>query len=478
MSAPRGGDLSVLEQRPGPGRPRPYRFPPFEREQLDNGLTIITAHLPGRPLLAAHLLFEGGSGSEPAELAGITSLTARALTEGTQSRTAIELIEAAERLGAELHADAGWEMSSASVDVPRRHFGPAIGLLAEMIRRPSFPAPEVERLRDERLNDLLQARADPRRRVDRAFAETIYDAASPFSRPQGGTEETVEALGRDDVVMRHAALLDPRAATLIVAGDLAGVAVRQVAEEHLGDWSGEDAAPVRVSGDPRAHASGARLVLLDRPGAPQTEIRVGHVGLARKVPDFHAVSVMSSILGGLFNSRLNRLLREERGYTYGIGAGFEFRRAAGPFSVRTAVETDVTIPALRDIYSELERMGGPLVEEAELNEARDYLIGVFPLRFEGAGQVAAAIAGLVTHELPDDELDRYRPAVAEVSAEDVLAAAAHIRPHELSTVLVGDAESIEPALAKGGFARVEVVREALVTPDGEPILEAALEAGT
>jgi predicted Zn-dependent peptidase len=221
------------------------------------------------------------------------------------------------------------------------------------------------------------------------------------------------------------------------------------------------------------------VVLVDRPGAPQSEVRVGHIGLPRKTPEFHAVAVMSAILGGLFNSRLQRLLREERGYTYGVHAGFEFRRAAGPFSVRTAVQSEVTRPAIADILRELERIREEPPTADEVREARDYLVGVFPLRFESSAQVVAAIAGLVAFDLPDDEYDRYRPAVAAIEAEDAFRVAqAHVRPAEASVVVVGDADRLEGELtAIAGERPLVVIREPLEVPDTpEDVVEAAEEA--
>lgn len=459
-------DLAFLDQRPAAREPRPYSFPPFERQRLDNGLTLIQAHLPGRPLLSAQLVLDGGGSREPAGHAGVTALSARALSEGTQQRDAVELIEASERLGAELHAEAGWESISASLDVPRSKLESALALFAEMALTPSFPEPEVDRLRDERINDLLQVRADPRRRAERVFGETIYAPASPFSRPLGGTETTVPGIGRQQVVTRHAQHLDPAGATLVVAGDLSGIELRQLVERTFGDWArpapGDAVADGNVASrvvDDAAHPDGVQVVIVDRPGAAQTEVRVGHVGLSRLVPEFHAVAVLSSVLGGLFNSRLQRLLREERGYTYGIHAGFDLRRWRGPFAVRTAVETDVTVAALHDIMGELRRIGDEPPDESELREARDYLIGVFPLRFEAAPQVVAAITGLVMFGLPDDELDRYRPAVAAVTADDVRDAARHVRPEDASIVLVGDASRIGDAVGAAGLGELRLIGE-------------------
>ena len=258
-------DLSVLDVRPGPGRPREYHFPRFERLTLANGLTVVHAHLPGRPLLAAQLLLPGGGWSEPADQAGVTVLTGRAMPEGTRTRDANEFIEASERLGAEIHADATWETLSASVEVPKSHFGPALALLVEMVTEPAFPADEVERLRDERINDLMQAWSDPRRRAERVFPETIYSAETPYVRPLGGVRETVAPLDRDAVAARHAQLLDASRATLVVAGDLTGIELERLVEEHLGGLSAASEAATGATAEAAALA-GRRVVLVDKPG--------------------------------------------------------------------------------------------------------------------------------------------------------------------------------------------------------------------
>jgi zinc protease len=453
-------DLSVLETRPQPGPPREYHFPRFERSRLANGLTVISAHVPGRALLAAQLIFPGGAWTEPADRGGVTLLTARAMPEGTQRRDAIEFVEAAERLGAEIHADASWEALSAALEVPRSRFGAALALLAEMCFEPAFPGDEVNRLRDERLNDLLQAWADPRRRAERVFPETIYSQDSPYRRPLGGIPPTIRPLDRDAIVERHGQLLDPSSATLVVAGDLTGLPVEQLAEQHLGALPaapagrGEEPAERDVAANP----AGAQFVLVDRPGASQSELRIGHIGVPRRSDDFHAISVLNAILGGTFNSRLNRVIREEKGYTYGIHSSFDMRGHAGPFAIRTAVETAVTAPAIVDALQIVRAIRAAPVTDEELGLARDYLEGVFPLRFESAGQVAGALSGLVVLGLPDDELDRYRPMIARVSRDDVLAAARRrIRPDDLSIVVVGDASQVEAPLRDAGLGELTVV---------------------
>ncbi len=457
----------VVATAPAPGRPRPYSFPPFDRHRLANGLTVLTVHLPGRPLVSASLAFRNGAADEPAALAGSTVLAARALSEGTERYDAIALTETAERLGATLHAEAGWDALSAGVDVPAARLEPGLELLAEMVARPTFPGREVERLRDERLNDILQARADPRRRAEEGFIETIYTARSPYHRPAGGVRETVERLRPAHLREAYERGFDPARMTLIVAGDLGGLDLPAIADRLFGLWMPSPRAV--AAGDVVAGSAVRRrfVRLYHRPGSVQTEIRIGHVGLPRRIPDFHAVSVMSAILGGLFSSRLNMKIREEKGYAYGAGAGFDLRRGCGPFSARAAVTGEVTVPAIRDILVELERIRDERVDEAELAAARDFLVGVFPLRFETPGPIVGALAGLVIHDLPDDELIRYRPGIERVTVNDVLAAArAHLDLEHSAIVLVGDAAQVGPELEAAGFGPLEVIPEAGLSTRG------------
>ena len=452
-------ELRIVDERPTPGTPRPYDFPAVARTRLANGLTVASVDLPGRPLVSATLILANGAVDEPDDDAGATVLAARAITEGTQGYDAIALVEAAERLGAGLHAEAGWDATSIGVDVPSARLEPALELLAEVALRPTFPDDEIDRIRDERLNDLLQAEADPRRRAEEAFASTIYSSGSPYRRPAGGLKPTVERLDASRLRAAYERGLDPARATLIVGGQLDGLDVAAIAERLFGAWG----ASARATHSGSIVATGAvrdRFVkVVHRPGSVQTEIRIGHVGLPRQIADFHALSVMGAILGGLFNSRLNTKLREEKGYTYGAGAGFDLRRGAGPFAARAAVNTEVTVPAIADTLAELDRIRTEPVTDAELKIAKDYLIGVFPLRFETPGPVVGALAGLAIHGLPDDELIRYRPGIEAVTTEAVLAAAQHIRTQQSAIVLVGDADAFQSELEAAGFGPILVERD-------------------
>jgi predicted Zn-dependent peptidase len=460
-------DSPVVAERPRAGAPRAYDFPAVVTEPLANGLTVLIADMPGRPLISAAVVIRGGAADEPATEAGSTVLAARAMTEGTESYDAIQLVEAGERLGASIHADAGWDALSVSVDVPADRLAPALELVAEVLLRPSFPAPEVERLRDERLNDLLQAQADPRRRAEHAFTAAIYAPASPYHRPSGGTRETVERLTPEHLRRAYTRALDPRRATLVVAGDLGGQHVLPLADRLFGGWTGAadgrstEPSPV----DDTAASSHRRVHVVHRPGSVQTEIRVGHRGLSRRIPDFHAVSVMSAILGGLFNSRLNMKLREEKGYTYGASAGYDMRRGAGPFAARAAVNTEVTVPAVLDMLGELERMRDSEVQASELAAARDFLIGVFPLRFETAGAVVGALSGLAVHDLDVEELIGYRERIEAVDVPAVSAAAsAHLALDTAAVVLVGDVDAFGEALEAAGLGPIVIERDPLPEP--------------
>jgi predicted Zn-dependent peptidase len=451
---------ALIAERPVPGHPRPYDFPETFRTTLDNGLRVIVTPMPGRELVAASLVLRSGAVDEPDAQGGATVLSARGLTEGTEVRDAIELTEAAERLGASLHAESGWDATSAGVDVPESRLGPALDLLAEMVRRPSYPEAEIDRLRDERLTDLIQAKADPRRRADEAFIGTVYAPSSPYHRPSGGTAETVAGLTSRELRDVHARAANPSRAALVVAGDVDHDAVIGLARTLFGDWASSAGAVPTAIDD--ATATDTRVVrVVHRPGAVQSEIRIGHRGATRRIPDYHALSVMGAILGGLFNSRLNMNLREAKGYTYGASAGFDLRRARGPFTARAAVNTEVTVAAIHEFLAELDRIREAPVTDAELRAARDFLVGVFPLRFETPGPVAGSLAGLFVHDLPDDELDRYRAAIEAVTAADVQRVAReHIRPEAAAIVLVGDHDQFGADLAAAGVGDVEVIRDA------------------
>ena len=444
--------------RPAPGTPRPYHFPAVTRTRLDSGLRIIACHLPGRLVGSVRLLMEGGITSEPPELAGVATLTARSLTEGTESLDAEAFAAAAEALGADISFDAGWDSLQGSLVVPVSRLEPAVGLLADAVLHPVFPAQEVTRLRSERLNDIKQDYADPNQRAQIAFIQTIYTPESPYARPSGGSAATVARIDHEAVEAHFRRYAGQEGATLIVVGDLSGVDVVAMAERLFGAWEGVKAP--EPNGTVAEALEATSVTLVERPGAVQSSIVIGHVGVPRLIPDFLATTLMVSILGGLFTSRLNLKLREEKGYTYGARAYFDFRRYAGPFGAGTAVATPVTVEAIDDVLTEIRRLHAGGVTPDELAFAKDYLVGIFPLAFETPEAISQALARMVVYGLPDDYFQTYRPDMQAVTVEEAsLSAAEHLRPDRIAIVTVGDPALAGP-LAEAGFGPVTVVADA------------------
>lgn len=442
--------------RPTATAPRPYHFPEFERHSLDNGLTVWLVPLPESGVTNVHLLFDAGAAAEDEAHGGVAALTAQLLVTGTQRLEAAAFAEATERLGIEVSSESSWDSARAAFQALPQHVDEGLGLLAEMVRQPRFDPGEFERLKAERLADILQARADAGRLADEMFLRHLYAESVPYRRASAGTPETVSGLARDDVMGFHAAHYAPRHAHLIVAGSFDREAVLRGAERHLADWSG--VGPGHRSITPQA-AGERRVVLVDRPGSVQSELRVGQIGIDRYDPRYFSASVMAALLGGVFGSRLNKRLREELGYTYGAHAGFDARRAAGPFAARAAVQTEVTVPAITELLAQLDGIRAAAPEAVELREVKDYLVGVFPLRFETTGGVAGAIEPLAIYGLDDDYWQEYRGHVEEVTPADTLAAANQlIIPDQLLILLTGDATKLADGLTEAGFGPMQVIR--------------------
>jgi zinc protease len=446
----------VAPPRPAPGEPRPYQFPEFQSRTLSNGLRVIVAPVTKLPVASVVAVVDAGAGSEPPDRDGLAQLTARALLEGTATHDGAALIEAAERLGGALDASADWDAATIKLTVLSERIEPALRLLAEVLRTPSFPEREIERLKAERQAELLQLRAEPRGLADEMIERFVYAPGARYARPDGGTTTSVDALRRAHVDAFYQARYRPDAVTLIVVGNVTTAEIEGLAETVLGGWTGHSTPPASTvldtaAGDPPA------VRIVRKADAPQSEIRVGHVGLPRTHRDYFPVLIMNAVLGGLFSSRINLNLREVHAYTYGAHSGYDWRRGAGPFVVNTAVQSDVTEGALREILLEINRIRADAVEASELSLATSYLDGVFPIRYETASAIAAAIANIVIYGLPADYYDQYRSHVRAVNAVDVLTAArAHLDPSRLQVVIVGDPEAIRGPLEGLGAGPVLV----------------------
>ncbi|MBL8958238.1 MAG: insulinase family protein [Gemmatimonadetes bacterium] len=441
--------------RPGPGAPRPYHFPATESHLLANGLRVLVAPLHRLPAATVLLLTPAGGEVEGADTAGLAGLAAPALLEGTRHRDTNAQAAAFEQLGGEAFSAVEWTHADCGTTVMSSRLDATLGLLAETVMEPALPSAGVARLREERKAELLQQQAEPRGLADDLLLASCFDAGDRLSRPLGGDMAGVTACTEEMVREFHRARYVPRGSVLIVAGDVPVDAVVRRTEATFGGW--EDRALASHAGRSRT-APPARVRVLHRPDAPQSELRVGHASVPRTHPDFHALAVMNAILGGLFNSRINLNLRERHAYTYGAFSSLDWRRDASVFSASTAVQSEVTGPALREILHEITRIREAPVAAEELSLAVDYLTGVFPLRFETTAAIADALAMRIGFGLEASYYDTYREHVRAVDAAAVLRVAqAHLHPDRLQVVVVGDARVVEPALNDLSLGAIERV---------------------
>lgn len=446
----------IVSERPAPGPPRDYRFPHFERHRLDNGLEVIVAPVTKLPLATVLLVVDAGATADPVGTEGLAMLTAQLLLEGTTATPdGAQLTERFERLGAAIDAHATWDAALVRMTAMTARLEQAMSLFGEVITTPIFPAREVDRLRAERLAELLQQRAEPRGLADEMFEHFTYDPASRYAQPDGGSESSVRAIMRDDIAAFHDRRFRPAGATLIIAGDVSAEQALRLAAATFGAWRGDAAAAALTSDAPARRSRAIHLVAKE--DAPQSELRIGHPGVPRAHPDYFPVVVMNAVLGGLFSSRINLNLRERNAYTYGAFSEFDWRRQAGPFVVSTAVKSDITDAAAREVLHEIDRMRAAPIADDELTLATSYLDGVFPIRYETTAAIASALASLVIYRLPDDYFDRYRARIRAVTQSDVLEAAReHLDPAALQMVVVGDPRAIRGPLEKLGFGEVTV----------------------
>lgn len=455
--------MSAIETgpaRPSAGTPRPWAFPAVETRALDGGLTLLVAPVHTLPLVSVLVVTAGGASTDASGQDGLASLAARAITEGTASHDGAALALAAEQLGTAIDAGADWDGAYVSFTALAPKAEAAMALLADVVTTPAFPGREVERLKAERLSDIAQTEKEPRGLADERFAATVYAPDSRFARPLGGTRASVASLDSSACRAHHAARWRRAGSTVIVVGDITGDGAEALVGRALAGWRGT--AAVAVSVDDTRTPAGRRVIVVDRPGATQSELRVGHVGVPRTHPAYFPLVLGNAILGGLFNSRLNMNLRERHGYTYGAGSGFDWRRQAGPFVASAAVETAVTEPALREMFAELTQIREAPVSADELDLAQRYLDGVFPLRYETTGAIADALAARVTFGLPEDWFTRYRERVRAVTVAQVQEAMqAHLDPGAWQVVVVGDAATVAPLLERMDLGPVTVVPEGL-----------------
>ncbi|MEX2273601.1 MAG: pitrilysin family protein [Vicinamibacterales bacterium] len=438
--------------------PRDLKLPPIVKRTLSNGMPVWIVEQHEVPVASVSLVIRSGATADPAGKFGLASLTAAMLDEGAGTRDALALADAIDFLGASIGTGAGFDAGSVSLYTPVARLGDALALMADVAIRPTFASNELERLRKERLTSLLQIKDNPPAIGATAFPRLIYGDTHRYGTGLAGTAASVGAFTAADLRAFHRQHYQPSNAHLIVAGDVQPDAALAMLEKSFGSWAGSGAAAARSAAmlgtpEPRART----VFLIDKPGAAQSVIRIGWTGVPRSTPDYYAIQVLNTILGGSFTSRLNTNLRETHGYAYGAGSGFDMRLGAGPFVATANVQTDKTSESLTEFFKELANIGKPVSAE-ELEKAKNYLALGYPQDFETSQDIASKLTELVIYSLPEGTFTEYVSKVQAVTAADVeRVAKKYVAPERFAVVVVGDLKTIDAGIRKLNLGTVRVV---------------------
>lgn len=443
--------MTLIATRPDSGPARPYSFPTIVRTSAHGGL-VVAAHMPGQLLATASLLLDAGAVRETTGREGTATILAKSLEEGTTKLDSAGFALALERLGAELSTSVDWDAFRVGVSVPVGLLPAAVELLASATRTPALAADDVARVRDDEVTALRMDWAQPGPRADFALRADLFGAGERYGRPLHGDPSSVAAVTVEDVLEFHRSWLT-RAGVLLVAGDLDRLDLESLAAAAFAGTSGE---PLAADGPlPVPVPDHRRIILVDRPGSVQSTLRLGHRAPERAHPDYVTMSLAATVLGGAFTSRLNHLIREVKGYTYGIRGDFAMSRRFGRFGVSAGVQTAVTAPALADTIGEISRTRQDGVTEDELDVARRWRAGQLSVDMQTTGSIAGALATLVIHGLPDDYYATLRSQYLSATVDEVSAAAgAHLHPEGLTVVIEGDAALFRDDLTAAGFTDI------------------------
>ncbi|MGW7453510.1 M16 family metallopeptidase [Streptomyces sp. NPDC054787] len=454
----------TFHPRPQAGEPQPWAFPAPDRTVLSNGLTLLTCHRPGQQVIAVEINLAAPLDAEPEGLDGVSTIMARAFSEGTDKHSAEEFAAELERCGATLDAHADHPGIRVSLEVPASRLPKALGLLAEALAAPAFADAEIDRLVRNRLDEIPHELANPQRRAAKQLSKELFPASLRMSRPRQGTEETVARIDSAAVRAFYEAHVRPATATAVVVGDLTGIDLDAVLADTLGSWTGGTAEPLPV---PSVTADDTgRVVIVDRPGSVQTQLLIGRIGPDRHDRVWAAQVLGTYCLGGTLTSRLDAVLREEKGYTYGVRAFAQVLRStadgkgASMLAISGSVDTPNTGPALEDLWTVLRTLAEGGLTDAERDVAVQNLVGVAPLKFETAASVAGTLADQVEQELPDDYQAQLYAQLAETGTVEATSAVVKAFPADrLVTILVGDAAQIEEPVRALGIGEVTVVTD-------------------
>jgi zinc protease len=457
---PAGGAQSVNAEQtwrkdmPKPGSVRAAQYPTPEQFALPNGLKVILSERSDLPVVSASLVFASGSGANPPASPGLANFTAAMLDEGTKTRNALQIADEVARLGATLATGSNMDSTRISVTSLAAQFGDALNILGDVALNPTFPQEEVERQRASRLATLVSQKSNPSQIASRVMAAALYGTSHPYGYIEIGTERSNETMTRDAMVDYWTRHLVPGNAALVVVGAVPRKQLEAMAAKAFAGWAGKPAAGTAL---PAAAGTNAKLVIVDMPGAAQTQVRVASIGVPRSTPDFEALEVMNSLLGGLFTSRINLNLREDKGYTYGAGSTFAYRKGAGPFFAGGGVRTDATAPSVTEIYNEIRKMKDVEVTMDELTLGKDSLVRSMPGRFETTAQAVDSFSTLFVYDLGLDYYSKYIERVGSIDAAGVHAAATrHLLPEKMLVVAVGDQQRIEADLVKLNLGPMEI----------------------
>jgi predicted Zn-dependent peptidase len=438
------------ERLPALGPDPSFRFPEIRRRTLANGLRVWTVEHHAVPLVSFLALLPVGASADPSDRPGLAAVASDMLDEGCGEMDALELHDTLGRIGGHLDSEIGSDATILTISTLARFAGRAAALLADMLVRPRLEAGDFDRVRELRLNRLTQLRDMAPALADRTFARLLY-STHPYGHLPIGTEESLRAMTLGEVGAFHRSMFAPARMTIVAAGDATHQALADSVEAAFGTWSAAGTpAPADASLLPAPVPPQERVALVHRPAAAQSELRIGHVGVSRRTPDYHALLVMNMVLGGQFVSRINMNLREDKGYTYGARTSFDFRRGPGPFVLSASVQSEATIDAVLEALGELQAIRGDrTVTEGELETARAALTRGYPRSFETAEQISRGAAQLALYDLPDDYFSTFMPKVRAVDEAAVTRVAMHhIDPARLLTVIVGDREKVSPGLPR------------------------------
>ena len=462
---------------PPPAQPRSPQFPAPSERTLANGLRVVVIERHNAPLASANLIVKNGGEADPRELAGLADMTAALLTKGTKTRTAPQIAEQVEALGGDIESDARWDASTASVGVQSSRLAPAVEILADVVRNPIFESEEIERLRQQYLDDLRVALGQPGS-VARFVASRVVFGDEPYGHPLSGTPESLPRIRRDDFIKFHQTYYRPDNAILVIGGDVNTAEAFQLAEKLFGDWL-KPTVPLRTPSAARAQRApvSQRVVVVDMPEAGQAAVQVSRLGINRRDPDFFRGLVANSVLSG-YSGRLNQEIRIKRGLSYGAGSLLDVRRDAGPFSAAAQTKNESGAEVASLLLGELTRLNAGALPDAELVPRKAVLIGGFARNLETVGGLVSQVGGLALYGLGFDEINSYINSVQSVTAADVRRfAGSRLVAKGTHVVIVGDAKKFLPALRKQ-FPNVEVIPVSQLDLNTATLRRAAKPAAT